>query len=230
MAHIRSTINNILNEINDVNSMLNMSHLLPKDLNNDNNTIDNATLTTIKSCDSVEQFVNKYNNSQSDDNGQLGDNELLIMIKNHQHMLLTTYDQVYMDKMEAYRVETDSKKLNYIQNQIETCFSIFNIAGTPMLAPKPRAPMNTKDGIVVSVADTGIALLSLGDIEWRTFKDAKSSFIGTYNSVVYARGALYAFGGRDSHHSTQSSRFKEDTGAHIYRSPMSAVAIMLRWQ
>ncbi|GAM27126.1 hypothetical protein SAMD00019534_103010 [Acytostelium subglobosum LB1] len=97
MEQTRSKINDIINEMSDINSLINRSP--PKQKDKIDDVVDiSIVIESILERPSVEDFIdkslapalNEEEEDEEDDNHKLTDNELLLMIKNHaQHMQLT---------------------------------------------------------------------------------------------------------------------------------------------
>ncbi|GAM22299.1 hypothetical protein SAMD00019534_054740 [Acytostelium subglobosum LB1] len=200
MELVKSTINNIINEIKDINSIINLTHPVDHNNNNNNNNNDSDGLdvyqkiiNTITSCTSIEQFINIYTPTIVDDDGsRVDDDQLLTMIKNHvEHISMLPYDDDSTAKLQACQVRIDTNKLNDVKKQIESCFTLID----PTKVNKPKE----FDRHVFTFNKDDCSLFSLDTFTWKsTNRVHNRSSSPIFTSTVYARGSVYIFGGGDS--------------------------------
>ncbi|GAM23544.1 hypothetical protein SAMD00019534_067190 [Acytostelium subglobosum LB1] len=124
----------------------------------------------------------------------LNDNELLTLIKNHiQHMKLVGYEDIGSSSMlKPYQVKIDKDKLNRIKKEIRTCLRLVGPPVQPIIPPEFQ-------NCLVSTCNKDMLLLSLDTMKWTKIENAfKNQVSGQPNSMVYARGNIYVFGGESS--------------------------------
>ncbi|GAM23543.1 hypothetical protein SAMD00019534_067180 [Acytostelium subglobosum LB1] len=213
LSSIQSTINDIIQEIKDINHIINLEHpttTTSSDMSNQEGL--EQMVESIKSCSSLDQFINNnksiicpqaVDDNQSSLTSALNDKELLTMIKNHtQHMKLVKYDDFGSSSMlKPYQVKIDQVRLNNIKKQLTSCL---RLASPPVQTIIPREFQNC----LVSIKDKQMYLLSLKTMRWNHIQDAFKYEVSCQpNSIVYARGNIYVFGGKSSSSSSKYMRY-----------------------
>ncbi|GAM22472.1 hypothetical protein SAMD00019534_056470 [Acytostelium subglobosum LB1] len=194
MSHIQSTNNNIIDEINDLNHILNMSHQTDSNSNQANMVHDvSEVIGSILSCSTINQFISKLSSTQSQqsekDTDAINDNELMMMIKNHnQHMNDVQYD---LTKLQTQSMKNEMIKLNDTKNKIKSCLGLIEQVQQPAV----QHPFNNH----INMIDDGFSLLSLDTFKWTTHKKVLPRRVDHFSTeCVYARGHIYQFGGSSS--------------------------------
>ncbi|GAM22560.1 hypothetical protein SAMD00019534_057350, partial [Acytostelium subglobosum LB1] len=194
MAHIESTINDIVNEICDFEAILKKSLVIdgPKLA---------QSIKVIASCPSIDQFIDTSLSFRPDDKEAgagkelLTDNELLAMIKNHKlHMDLVPYGPVSILRLRPWTIRTDEDKIYDIKKKVKTIFELVApSAATGLVAQTNRSLVNH----VLSLGCREYSMFSLQSMKWSIIrKETSGPCRSVQTAIVYASGSAYIFGGR----------------------------------
>ncbi|GAM19100.1 hypothetical protein SAMD00019534_022750 [Acytostelium subglobosum LB1] len=221
MSLIQSTINDIINEIKDINHIINIDHLDDKN-NKDSHSGDDddddertsKVIESIKSCESIDQFIkiklcqpssysdNPIDNADDGKHTQAHDHELLSMIRNHsQHTHQVPYDNTY--SLKDVSVKIDDVKLKRIKRQIESCFKLITPPPSSVVTPKSKSTSTSYNNVghimMLGCLYDECHLLSLETSDWTKISSPTGEPLeGITTSMVYARGSVYLFGGDTS--------------------------------
>ncbi|GAM27125.1 hypothetical protein SAMD00019534_103000 [Acytostelium subglobosum LB1] len=188
MEQTRSTINNIINEISDINSIINRSRPPPKD-NSDTNI--SKVIQSITTCSSVDEFIQE---DDDDNNNQLNDNELMLLVKSHaKHMELNQYD-LLDESPSNHQLETIKNNVRSTKDKIQACIDLIE------QVPHTESFHNHIFSRIDNDDDSDNEEMSFLSLETNRHTKIKRNFgdlIRTSASTIYARGNVYYFGGDD---------------------------------
>ncbi|GAM22772.1 hypothetical protein SAMD00019534_059470 [Acytostelium subglobosum LB1] len=205
MSHIQSTINNILKEIKDINHIINkehpiIHHLYDVDGDHRDEVDMSKVIESIISCSSVDQYIKdnmEKTDNRSPDMVKLNDDELLKMINRHiiEYIDQMPYDVVATTSLQAYQVNINADKFIDIRKQIESCFKL--IEPLPHL-PRQQLIPHKYDNHIMTLKANKCSFFSLATSEWTSIDRAfNRSIEWVSTSVVYTRGNVFVFGGKD---------------------------------
>ncbi|GAM26780.1 hypothetical protein SAMD00019534_099550 [Acytostelium subglobosum LB1] len=192
MEHIKATMSHIVAELRDINCIINMSHPINHSNNEEqDDETSQLIIDTFTKCKSMTELLNnslcQSNDEKDDHKSPLNDDELLSMIDNH--IQLTTqwpYGDHYSTLLrEPCQVMIDTKNLKDVKDIIESSFTLI------------QPELNAFDRHIFSIYENHYSLYSLETKEWTHYKDQFNQSFNSNNSLVFARGNVYVFGGAE---------------------------------
>ncbi|GAM21861.1 hypothetical protein SAMD00019534_050360 [Acytostelium subglobosum LB1] len=180
-----STIHDIINEIKSINEIFKPSSGVSDKVDGVND--DNNITQTIRSCQSLDQFIEQAFPTTSSGINQdvsitITDNELLTLIQRNVQMSTTSKYQL----TRSIRLDIDTDTLDDIKKQIPSCFQL--------LEDTDKFTADLDHHVMVYKTDE-YSLFSPMTNTWTVIKEG-GIYNGAYHSAVYAHGYIYMFGGQ----------------------------------